>query len=79
MSITLDIVLIALLLLAFFIGYKKGFVKSVWKIAALVLPIVLMLMRKLSVWNSARGNNKHKNFRNGKLAAGRRSQYSAVA
>lgn len=49
MSITLDIILIALLLLAFFIGYKKGFVKSVWKIVALVLTIVLMLMLKTPV------------------------------
>lgn len=46
MSAILDIILIALLILAFFIGYKKGFVKSVWKIAALVLTIVLMLMLK---------------------------------
>lgn len=49
MSATLDIILIALMLLAFFIGYKKGFVKSVWKIAALVLTIALMLMLKTPV------------------------------
>lgn len=55
MSITLDIVLIALLLLAFFIGYKKGFVKSVWKIAALVLTIVLMLMLKTPTVNYLSG------------------------
>lgn len=57
MSITLDIILIALLLLAFFIGYKKGFVKSVWKIAALILTIVLMLMLKTPTVNYLSGTS----------------------
>lgn len=46
MSIILDIILAALILISFIIGYKKGFVKSVWKIAALAVTIVLVIALK---------------------------------
>lgn len=47
----LDIILIALLLIGFVLGYKKGFVRSVWKIAALILTIVLVMMLKTPTIN----------------------------
>lgn len=53
----LDIILIALLVLAFFIGYKKGFVKSVWKITALILTIVLILILKMPAVKFLSGTN----------------------
>lgn len=53
----LDIILIALLVLAFFIGYKKGFVKSVWKITALILTIVLILILKAPAVKFLSGTN----------------------
>lgn len=53
----LDIILIALLVLAFFIGYKKGFVKSVWKITALILTIVLILILKTPAVKFLSGTN----------------------
>ncbi len=53
----LDIILIALLVLAFFIGYKKGFVKSVWKITALVLTIALILILKAPAVKFLSGTN----------------------
>lgn len=53
----LDIILIALLVLAFFIGYKKGFVKSVWKITALILTIVLILILKTPAIKFLSGTN----------------------
>ena len=46
MSIILDIILAALSIISFIAGYKKGFVKSVWKIAALVVTIVLVIALK---------------------------------
>ena len=46
MSIILDIILAALIIISFIAGYKKGFVKSVWKIAALVITIVLVIALK---------------------------------
>lgn len=46
MSIILDIILAALIIISFIAGYKKGFVKSVWKIAALVVTIVLVIALK---------------------------------
>lgn len=53
----LDIVLIALLLIAFTVGYKKGFVKSVWKIAALVITIALVMMLKTPAVNYLSGTS----------------------
>lgn len=53
----LDIILIALFVLAFFIGYKKGFVKSVWKITALILTIVLILILKTPAVKFLSGTN----------------------
>lgn len=46
MSIILDIILTALILISFIIGSKKGLVKSVWKIAALAVTIVLVTALK---------------------------------
>ncbi|MCC8160679.1 MAG: CvpA family protein [Oscillospiraceae bacterium] len=46
MSIVLDIILAALIVISFIIGYKKGFVNSVWKIAALIITIVLVMALK---------------------------------
>lgn len=46
MSLVLDIILAALILISFIIGYKKGLVKSVWKIAALAITIVLVIALK---------------------------------
>lgn len=57
MNIALDIILIALLLIAFMVGYKKGFVKSVWKIAALVITIVLVMVLKTPTVNYLSGTS----------------------
>lgn len=46
MSIILDIILTALILISFIIGSKKGLVKSVWKIVALAVTIVLVTALK---------------------------------
>lgn len=46
LNIIPDIILAALLVTAFVIGHKKGFVKSVWKIAALVVTIILVTILK---------------------------------
>lgn len=51
MSLILDIILVVILVAAFVIGTKKGFVKSVWKLAALVITIVLMLALKTPTVN----------------------------
>lgn len=42
----LDVIVIGLIVLAFIISAKKGLVKSVWKIAALILTIVLVMAFK---------------------------------
>lgn len=42
----LDIIVIGLVVLSFIISAKKGFVKSVWKIAALVITIALVMALK---------------------------------
>lgn len=57
MGMILDIILIALLVLAFFIGYKKGFVKSVWKITALILTIALIFILKAPAVKFLSGTN----------------------
>ncbi len=41
-----DIILIALIVISFAVGHKKGFVKSVWKIVALAVTIVLVISLK---------------------------------
>lgn len=46
MNIIPDLILLALIAIAFITGYKKGFVKSVWKIAALIVTVVLVLALK---------------------------------
>ena len=46
MGIVLDIILAGLIIVAFMVGYRKGFVKSVWKIAALVITIILVMILK---------------------------------
>lgn len=46
MSLILDIALAALLILAYIFGRKKGLLKSVWKIAALVLTVAAVLLLK---------------------------------
>ncbi|MGN0106117.1 MAG: CvpA family protein [Hominilimicola sp.] len=46
MSLVLDIILAALILISFMIGYKKGLVKSIWKIAALAITIILVIALK---------------------------------
>ncbi len=42
----LDIIVIGLVVLSFIISAKKGLVRSVWKIAALVITIVLVMVLK---------------------------------
>lgn len=46
MSLILDIALAALLILAYTFGRKKGLVKSVWKIAALVITVAAVMLLK---------------------------------
>lgn len=46
MSILADIILVAILIAAFVYWRNKGLVKSVWKIAALIITIVLVLLLK---------------------------------
>ena len=41
-----DIIFIAILILAFIYGHNKGLVKSVWKIAALIITIFLVMTLK---------------------------------
>jgi hypothetical protein len=51
MSILFDAVFVALIVAAFIVGSKKGFVKSIWKIAALVITIVLVMLLKTPATN----------------------------
>ena len=46
MGIVLDIIFALILITAFSVGYRKGLVKSVWKIAALVITIVSVMLLK---------------------------------
>ena len=46
MGLVLDLILAAMIIIAFIVGYRKGFVKSVWKIAALVITIILVMIFK---------------------------------
>lgn len=46
MSIILDFILAAAVFISFIIGCQKGFVKSIWKIAALAVTIVLVITLK---------------------------------
>lgn len=51
----LDLIVAAIILLAFIINLKKGLVKSVWKIAALILTIVLVIALKTPTVNYLAG------------------------
>jgi uncharacterized membrane protein required for colicin V production len=53
----LDVIAVAVILLAFIINLKKGLVKSVWKIAALVLTIVLVIALKTPTVNYLAGTD----------------------
>lgn len=55
MNIIPDIILAAVLVISFAVGYKKGFVKSVWKIAALIVTIVLVMALKTPAVNFLSG------------------------
>lgn len=55
MNIIPDLILAAVTFIAFIIGYKKGFVKSVWKIAALIITIILVLTLKTPAINYLAG------------------------
>ncbi len=57
MNIIADIILAAIILIAFIVGYKKGFVQSIWKIAALVITIVLVIALKNPAINFLSGTN----------------------
>ncbi len=46
MNLALDIILVALVVIAFSIGHHRGFVKAVWKLIALVVTIVLVIALK---------------------------------
>lgn len=51
----LDLIVIAIIILAFIISLKKGLIKSVWKIVALVLTIVLVIALKTPTVNYLAG------------------------
>lgn len=57
MNIIPDLILMALIIIAFIAGYKKGFIKSVWKIAALIITIILVLTLKTPAINYLSGTN----------------------
>lgn len=44
MSIVFDILLVLLLIASIVVGYQKGLIKTVWKIAALIITIVLVML-----------------------------------
>ncbi len=46
MGVLFDIILLTLLVISIIIGYRRGLVKSVWKIVALVVTIVLVMALK---------------------------------
>ena len=46
MGIILDIIFALMLITAFSVGYKKGLIRSVWKIAALVVTITAVMFLK---------------------------------
>ena len=53
MGILIDFLVIAVMLLCIFIGYKRGLIKVAVKIVAIVLSIVFALifyMKKLKMW-----------------------------
>lgn len=53
----LDLIVVGVLLLAFFVSAGKGLVKSVWKIAALIITIVLVTALKTPAVNFLAGTN----------------------
>lgn len=54
MSLILDLVLVAALIAAFVIGYRAGLVKFVWKIAALIMTVALVMALTSPVSNMLR-------------------------
>lgn len=46
MNYVLDISLSGLLILGFAIGYKKGLIKSIWKVGAMVVTVILVMVMK---------------------------------
>lgn len=46
MNYVLDIILIALIVISFVVGHRRGFVKAVWKLVALAVTIVLVMVLK---------------------------------
>lgn len=53
----LDLIVIGMIVLAFVISAKKGLVKSVWKIAALIITIALVMALKTPAVNFLAGTN----------------------
>ncbi|MCC8169576.1 MAG: CvpA family protein, partial [Oscillospiraceae bacterium] len=51
----LDLIIAAVLVLAFIISFKKGLIKSVWKTAALIITIVLVIALKTPTVNYLAG------------------------
>ncbi len=64
MSIILDIILLTLLVISFIIGYKRGFIKSIWKITALVITIVLVMALKTPAENMLKGTQMAEGIHN---------------
>lgn len=65
MNIIFDIILLTLLVISFIIGYRKGFVKTIWKIAALVITIVLVMALKAPAANMLMGTRMAENIHTG--------------
>lgn len=62
MSVIFDIILLTLLVISFIIGYKRGLIKSIWKIAALVITIVLIIILKTPAENILMGTPAAENI-----------------
>lgn len=50
-SLLLDAIVIILIILAFFIGSKRGLIKSVWKVLALVVTVALVMVLRTPTVN----------------------------
>lgn len=64
MSVLADILLVAILVTAFIYWHNKGLVKSIWKIAALIVTIVLVLLLKNPVADYISDTNLAVNLNN---------------
>ena len=53
----LDLIVIGIVILSFIVSAKKGFVRSVWKITALIVTIVLVMALKTPTVNFLAGTN----------------------